>query len=127
MSKRTKLTKILRRKKAMRQRRQRRVRLKLKEKRRLRLSVFRSLKHIYAQIIDDQAGQTLVSFSDLNLSAEEKKNKNKTAIAFLVGQHLAAKAQEKEITTVVFDRGCYRYHGRVKALAEGARSGGLRF
>ena len=125
MTAKTKLRKLLRRKKEARRRRQRRVRQRIRESGRLRLSVFRSLKHIYGQIIDDQQGRTLVSFSDLNLSDKEKKGKTKTEIAFLVGQRLAGKAREKEIKAVAFDRGCYRYHGRVKALAEGAREGGL--
>lgn len=92
-----------------------------------RLSVFRSSKHIYGQIIDVEKGKTLVSLSDLsNLSDLEKKT-TKTEKAFLVGKLLAKIALEKKITTIVFDRGRLKYHGRIKALAEGAREGGLKF
>ncbi|MFN4197104.1 MAG: 50S ribosomal protein L18 [Caldimicrobium sp.] len=102
---------------------------------RTRLSVFRSKKHIYAQIIDDTLGHTLVACSSLTPEIREKikelkekgEIKNKVDIAFLVGKHLAEKAKEKGISKVVFDRGGYKYHGRVKALAEGAREGGLEF
>ena len=90
-----------------------------------RLSVFRSLHHIYAQIIDDVAGVTLVAAS----SAEKDfgaPGGNKEA-ARKVGQLIAKRAAEKGITEVVFDRGGYLYHGRVKELAEGAREGGLKF
>jgi large subunit ribosomal protein L18 len=89
-----------------------------------RLSVFRSNKAIYAQIIDDVAGHTLVASSSRDL---KDASGNKTEIAKLVGQDLAKKATEKGIATVCFDRGGYLYHGRVKALAEGAREGGLKF
>ncbi|MEZ0344433.1 MAG: 50S ribosomal protein L18 [Caldimicrobium sp.] len=100
-----------------------------------RLSVFRSKKQIYAQIIDDTMGHTLVACSSLTPEIREKikelkekgEIKNKLDVAFLVGKYLAEKAKEKGITKVVFDRGGYKYHGRVKALAEGARSGGLEF
>ena len=92
-----------------------------------RLSVFRSLKHIYAQIIDDQKGVTLVAASEKDLSPASLKGKTKTEKAKLVGLALAKKALKKKITQVAFDRGPYRYHGRVKALAEGAREGGLKF
>lgn len=87
-----------------------------------RLSVFRSNKVIYAQLIDDEKSITLVS-------AEEKGLSKKTKIeqAHEVGKILAKRALKKKIKTVIFDRGPYRYHGRVKALAEGARSGGLKF
>lgn len=88
---------------------------------RARLSVYRSLQHIYAQIIDDSSGKTLVSFS-----TKEKDIKG-TGIekAYEVGREIAKRAKKNKITTVVFDRGGYRYHGRVKAVAEGAREGGL--
>ena len=89
-----------------------------------RLCVYRSLKHIYAQIIDDVQGVTLVSASSLDKEIEGGSNK---AAARQVGISLAAKAKEKGITEVVFDRGGYLYHGRVKELAEGAREGGLSF
>ena len=89
-----------------------------------RLNVFRSDAHIYAQIIDDVQGVTLVSASSLDKEIEGGSN---TAAARQVGISLAAKAKEKGITEVVFDRGGYLYHGRVKELAEGAREGGLSF
>ena len=88
-----------------------------------RLSVFRSNKHIYAQAIDDVRGETLVSASDRDL----KKDGSDKEIAGKVGKILAKKALKTGIKEVVFDRGGYRYHGRVKALAEGARDGGLKF
>jgi len=89
-----------------------------------RLTVFRSLKFIYAQIIDDSKGVTLVAAS----SREVKKDKlTKTEIAKEVGTLLATRASEKKIKVVAFDRGSYQYHGRVKALAEAARAGGLKF
>jgi large subunit ribosomal protein L18 len=88
-----------------------------------RLSVYRSLKHIYAQIIDDEQGITLVASSSQVVEAKGRK----TDVAREVGRDLAKKALEKGITEVVFDRGPYKYHGRVKALAEGAREGGLKF
>jgi len=93
-----------------------------------RLAVFRSLKHVYAQIIDDTAGHTLVSATDLESDLRTAtKDKKKSDVARLVGEELAKKAKEKGITTVVLDRGGFKYHGRVKALAEGARKGGLSF
>ncbi len=91
-----------------------------------RLQVFRSLNHIYAQIIDDEAGKTILSESDAKAS-EAAKKKTKTERAFEVGEAIAKKAQEKNIKKVVFDRKGYLYHGRVKAVAEGARKGGLQF
>jgi len=100
-----------------------------------RVSVFRSHKHIYAQIINDVEGHTLVALSSLSpevrTKVEELKSKGeikgKVDVARLVGRMLAEKAKEKGITKVVFDRGGYKYHGRVKALAEGLREGGLEF
>ena len=93
-----------------------------------RLAVFRSLKHVYAQIIDDTAGHTLVSATDLESGLRSATaDKKKSDVARLVGEELAKKAKEKGITTVVLDRGGFKYHGRVKALAEGARKGGLSF
>lgn len=89
-----------------------------------RLCVFRSNCHIYAQLIDDNNGKTIVSVKDIEL---EGKQKNKVEIAKAVGALLSKKAVEKKITEVVFDRGGYKYHGRVKALADGAREGGLKF
>lgn len=91
-----------------------------------RLSVFRSNKEIYAQIIDDTRGVTLLSASSLEAELSTQKG-TKIEIAALVGKSLAAKAQAAGITSVSFDRGGYLYHGRVKSLAEGAREGGLSF
>ena len=93
-----------------------------------RLNVFRSVQHIYAQIINDETGCTLVSAStvDPTLRASLTTGGNITA-AKAVGQLLAERASAKGITTVVFDRGGYNYHGRVQALADGAREGGLQF
>jgi len=94
-----------------------------------RLSVYRSLDNIYAQIIDDTTGKTLVSVSSLAKDAKDdvKSAKGKINKSKLIGNILAKKALEKEIKQVVFDRGGFRYHGRVKALADGAREGGLVF
>jgi large subunit ribosomal protein L18 len=92
-----------------------------------RLSVFRSLKHIYAQLIDDQAGATLVSVSSLAEDLKKGQEKGKISVSKLIGMELAKAAKAKGIETVVFDRNGYRYHGRVKAVAEGAREGGLKF
>ena len=88
-----------------------------------RLSVFRSNKHLYAQLIDDDKAVTLEATSDKGF----KGKYTKTDIAGMVGETLAKRAKTKKISKVVFDRGSYRYHGRVKALAEGARKGGLKF
>ncbi|MCD4773989.1 MAG: 50S ribosomal protein L18 [Bacteroidales bacterium] len=90
-----------------------------------RLSVFRSNKQIYAQIIDDVNGKTLVSASSKEKGIEEK-NVNKIEKAKLVGAIIAEKSKEQGIETVVFDRSGYLYHGRVKSLAEAAREGGLK-
>ena len=93
-----------------------------------RLAVFRSLGHIYAQIIDDARGETLVAGSSLDGEIRAGKNgKSKTDVAKLVGGVVGKRASEAGITAVVFDRGGYKYHGRVKALADGAREGGLVF
>jgi len=93
-----------------------------------RLSVFRSSKHIYAQLIDDAAGRTLAAASSLE---RELKSKLKTgadkAAAAEVGKLIAGRAVQAGVKDVVFDRGGYRYHGRIKALADAARSGGLKF
>lgn len=91
-----------------------------------RLSVFRSNKHIYAQIIDDQKSVTVASLSDLNLK-EQKDKIGKTQKAAMVGEMLAEKAKTQKIHKIVFDRGGFKFHGRVKALAEGLRIGGLKF
>jgi len=93
-----------------------------------RLCVFRSLNHIYAQMIDDDLGNTLVSASTLDQEIKSAaKEKTKTEVAQLVGQVVAERAMERGITRVVFDRGGYKYHGRVKTLAEAARKVGLVF
>ena len=113
-----------------------------------RLSVFRSARHIYAQLIDDERGRTLVSTNDLELEPQPKlkrktkisgetrrkgRQKNakilskKVGVAYEVGKLIAKKALEKKIEKVVFDRGSYQYHGQVKSLAQGAREGGLKF
>jgi large subunit ribosomal protein L18 len=93
-----------------------------------RLNVFRSLSAIYAQVIDDQAGRTLLAASTMDRELREKmKGLKKAEQAKLVGQTLAERAQSKGIQSVVFDRGGYRYIGRVKAFADGAREAGLQF
>lgn len=93
-----------------------------------RLSVFRSNKGIYVQVIDDVAGKTLVSVSSKNKEIADKlKGLNKIDQAKLVGKLAAEKSIEKGISTIVFDRGGYLYHGRVKSLADAAREGGLKF
>ena len=91
-----------------------------------RLSVFRSLNNIYAQIIDDSKGETLVAASSLDKELKGNYGGNKSA-AREVGKLIAKKALDKDIKAVVFDRGGYIYHGRVAELAEGAREGGLEF
>ena len=92
-----------------------------------RLRVFRSNKHIYAQIIDDVAGQTLVSMSTVDKGFEPGEEKGKTSAAKKVGEMLASRAKAAGISKVTFDRGGAIYHGRVKSLSEGAREGGLEF
>jgi large subunit ribosomal protein L18 len=112
-----------------RQRRHKRVRNKVKGKPdRPRLSVYRSAQHIYAQVIDDFSEQTLVSASTVDTEIrDEVDNGGNEEAAEIVGKHLAERALDKGIDKVVFDRGGYDYHGRVKALAEAAREGGLEF
>lgn len=116
-------------KKLARERRHQRVRRRVKgTPERLRLGVFRSNRHIYAQIVNDMDGTVLVSVSTLSPDLREGLKKSSTIeAAKAVGAAIAAKALEKSITTVVFDRGGYLYHGRVKALADAAREKGLRF
>jgi len=112
-------------KKQLKEKRSARVRAKIiGTKECPRLNVFRSLRHLNIQIIDDLAGKTIVSASDFEL-----KNKKGTKLekAKEAGLLIAKKAQEKKIKKVVFDRGAYKYHGRVRAVAEGAREGGLEF
>lgn len=132
-------------------RRQRRTRSKIfGTAMRPRLSVYRSLKHIYAQLIDDEKGKTLAAASDLELKKSKaskkkggqksrtqtrrekqaekaEKGSGKTAIAYEVGKLIAEKAVKKQIKKVIFDRGGFLYHGRIKALADGAREKGLIF
>jgi len=110
-------------------RRHYRVRLKIKGTgSRPRLCVFRSLNHIYAQVIDDLKGHTLATASTLDPEIRESNNgKSKTDIATLVGELIAERAKKQGISQVIFDRGGYKYHGRVKALADAARDGGLKF
>ena len=129
-------------KQTKRHRRHKRVRSKIVGTARVpRLCVFRSAKHIYAQLIDDEKGHVLEAASDLEITSssttrkiqkkekekEKKEFSGKSLTAFQVGKLISQKAQKKKIEKVVFDRGGYKYHGRVKALAEGAREGGLRF
>ena len=94
-----------------------------------RLCVSRSSRHIYAQIIDDQKGKTIISLDDSKISKKTKQDdlSAKIAIAYQVGQEIGKAALAKKIERVVFDRGGYKYHGRIKALAEGARKAGLKF
>jgi large subunit ribosomal protein L18 len=94
-----------------------------------RLTVFRSQRHVYVQIVDDTSGKTLVSVSDLAKGTKEefKDLKGQVAIGKKVGQLTARRALEQNITQVVFDRNGYLYHGVVKAMADGAREGGLKF
>jgi len=110
-----------------------------------RLCVFRSCRHIYGQLIDDEKGRVLLAVNDLGLSGQQKSKKvkvkesqknekvaeaarkGKIFLAFETGKKLAQEARQRKIERVVFDRSGYQYHGRVKALAEGAREGGLKF
>jgi large subunit ribosomal protein L18 len=118
-----------------RQRRQRRVRAKVKgTAARPRLSVFRSSAHIYAQLIDDTTGKTLAAASDMTLDKAVKdaakkgdERKAKVALAFAVGEQVAEAGKKNGVEAVVFDRNGFSYTGRVAALAEGARNGGLKF
>lgn len=110
----------------LRERRRRKIRAKIfGTKERPRLSVFRSNRYVYAQLINDQKGETLCSASDSDLPKATKLTKSE--IAKKVGEALAKKALKKKIKKVVFDRGGYKYHGRIKSLAEGAREKGLKF
>lgn len=122
-------------------RRHQRIRAKIKGTAKIpRFCVFRSAKHIYGQLIDDEKAETLVAASDLEFKKskiqvkskklkekEELIRRGKVAIAYGVGKLIAERGLKKKIEKVVFDRGGYKYHGRVKALAEGAREGGLKF
>jgi len=91
-----------------------------------RLAVYRSLKHTYAQLIDDLAGKTIVSASTVEKSLGLEKTGD-TAAAAIVGKAIAERAREKGVESVAFDRGGFRFHGRIKALADAAREGGLKF
>ena len=111
-------------------RRKRRVRAKISgTAERPRLSVFRSLNRIYAQLIDDENAKTIISADSTEVKKTEGENemKGKTLFAYNTGMIVAGKAKEKGIKKVIFDRGGYAYHGRVKALADGAKKGGLKF
>lgn len=123
------MTSITQRKTEARERRHRRVRGRVAgTPQRPRLNVFRSGMNIYAQVIDDVAGRTLVSASTIDKGiVGQLEGKPKAEAARIVGKILAERAREAGISRVVFDRGGYRYHGRVAALAEGAREGGLEF
>jgi large subunit ribosomal protein L18 len=114
--------------KALFVRRQSRVRHAVKKHGRIRLSVFRSGKHIYAQLIDDSKGETLSAASSLDKDIKGKlKSTSTIEAAKLVGQLIAQKAEKVKVKEVVFDRGGYLFHGRVKALADAAREAGLSF
>jgi len=123
-------------KKEKKKKRHRRLKTKIfgAKKKRPRLCVFKSARHIYAQLIDDEQGRAILSASDTDLKKRGKTKKDsgssltgKVKQSFEVGRLLAEKALAKKIKEVVFDRAGYKYHGRVKALAEGAREGGLKF
>ena len=103
-----------------------RIRRKLKQvnSERFRLTVFKSSRNISAQIIDDKSNKTLISESSIK---EKNTNKKKTDLSLLVAERLSSKAMEKKITRVYFDRGGYKYHGRIKIFAEALRKGGLIF
>ncbi len=92
-----------------------------------RVSVFRSNQHISAQLINDEVANTLLNFTDSQLSKQTTKGKNKTEIAFLMGKEFGEQIKKAGIKTIVFDRGGCAYHGRVKALAEGIREAGIKF
>jgi large subunit ribosomal protein L18 len=113
-----------------RQRRHRRIRKKISgTAERARLAVFRSNQHIYAQVVDDTKGIVLAAASDLKLGDVQAAEGETRGVsrAKAVGRELASRAKEKGVESVAFDRGGYKYHGRVAALAEGAREGGLKF
>jgi large subunit ribosomal protein L18 len=93
---------------------------------RYRVAIFKSLKNISAQIIDDKVNKTIVSASSMEKNMKKEK-KNKTDLSILLGEVLAKRATEKKINKVYFDRGSYKYHGRIKALAESLRKNGLNF
>lgn len=111
------------------ERRKRRVRYHLRQRAagRVRLSVFRSGKHIYAQLIDDAQGKTLAQASTLDKDLKSDKNGSTIDAAKTVGTLIAQRAKEAKVDHIVFDRGGYLYHGRIKALADAAREAGLKF
>ena len=94
---------------------------------RFRLSIFRSSKNISAQIIDDSKNITLLSASSVEKDIKDSKTKNKSELSKIVAEKLAKKAQEKKITKIYFDRGIYKYHGRIKIFAETLRKNGMEF
>jgi large subunit ribosomal protein L18 len=113
---------------AARQRRHRRIRVRLVgTAERPRLNVFRSLQHTYAQVIDDSTGRTLAAASTNEPGSRESLSGTKTERARNIGKAIAERAKERGISAVVFDRGGYLYHGRIKALADAAREAGLEF
>ena len=114
---------------AMRVKRKKRIRRKVQgTAERPRLTVFRSARHIYAQVIDDQQGQTLAAASTMEKELRDRNDfENKKAAAGEIGKRIAQRAANRGITTVVFDRNGYKYHGRVKAVSESARENGLDF
>jgi large subunit ribosomal protein L18 len=115
-------------KKGARQRRARQTRLKIAEMRAVRLTVHRSNSHIYAQIIDPTGGRVIASASTLEPEVRSgMSNGGNSKAAALIGKRIAEKAREKGVETVAFDRAGFKYHGRVKALAEAAREAGLKF
>lgn len=119
----------LKSKNSRRQKRQARVRAVISgTEKRPRINVFRSLQHMFVQLIDDEKSRTLVSVHTKKLAKGDAKDyKGKQADAYLAGLELAKKAKDLKITQAVFDRAGYKYHGRIKAVAEGAREGGLEF
>ncbi len=115
-------------KKTARQNRVKRIRKKISGTgERPRLCVFKSSKHTYAQIIDDDVGKTLVACSTLTGFVKDEDIKGKTAEAYKVGEMIASLGKSKGVNKVIFDRGGYPYHGRIKELSRGAREGGLEF
>ena len=107
-----------------------RIRNKIKKvakSERFRLSVFRSLNNISAQIIDDKNNQTIVASSSIEKEIKKLNKKNKTELSTIIAERLAKKAQEKNITKIYFDRGNYKYHGRIKIFADTLRKNGMEF
>ncbi len=110
-----------------REKRRKKIRAKVRgTSQKPRLAVFKSNLHIYGQIIDDDLGKTLISASDLEMKKSDKSVK-KQEIAFMVGEKLSQKAVKKKNKQVVFDRGGFKFHGRIKAFAQGSRKAGLKF